>query len=114
VEELVVTAEKRVSVPLSAIKSPADRAARLREAAAGGRSAEMTAVLALGVPVDAADEDGETALMKAVQADQPAAAALLRRHGASLDRKNHAGASARDMAAAIGDAELNRALGLGP
>jgi hypothetical protein len=50
--------------------------------------------------------------MKSIQADQPAAAALLRRHGARLDRENHAGDSAKDMATAIGDAELDQALGL--
>jgi ankyrin repeat protein len=94
--------------------SPAGRAARLRDAAAGGQTADVAALLAKRVPVDAPDAEGETALMKAVQANQPAVVALLRRHGASLDRKNHAGVSARDMATAIGDAELNRALGLGP
>jgi hypothetical protein len=52
--------------------------------------------------------------MESIQADHPAAAALLRRHGASLDRKNHAGERARDMAAAKGDAELNKAIGLSP
>jgi hypothetical protein len=52
--------------------------------------------------------------MKSIQADQPAAAALLRRHGASLDRANHAGESARDMAMLKGDAKLSQAIGLGP
>jgi hypothetical protein len=49
-----------------------------------------------------------------VRADHPAAAALLRRHGASLDHRNRAGESARDMAAERGDAALNQAIGLGP
>jgi len=31
--------------------------------------------------------------MLSIQADRPAAAALLRRHGASLDQRNHAGES---------------------
>jgi len=52
--------------------------------------------------------------MESIQADHPAAAALLRSHGASLDRKDRAGESARDMAGAKGDATLNQALGLGP
>ena len=39
---------------------------------------------------------------------------LLRRHGASLDRRNNAGETARDMAAAQGDDALNQALGLAP
>ena len=116
--ELVVTGSRREQgrAASSAMRSsagpPAAQAARLREAAAAGRSAEVTALLAQGVPVDASDDDGETALMKAIQADNPAAAALLRRRGASLDRKNHAGVSARDMATSIADPELNRALGL--
>jgi hypothetical protein len=93
---------------------PADRAADLRAAAAAGRTADLKALLAQGVPVDAPDADGDTALMKSVRADHPATAALLLRHGASLDRKNQAGESARDMAKALGDAALDQALGLGP
>lgn len=98
----------------SSAGSPADQASRLRAAAAAGRTAELAALLAAGVPVDAPDAEGETALMKSIQADQPAAAALLRRRGASLDHKNHAGDSARDMASAMDDPELDRALGLDP
>jgi len=93
---------------------PLDQAARLRAAAAAGRTDEVKTLLAQGVPVDAPDADGETALMKSIQADQPATAALLRRHGASLDRKDHAGESARDMATAKGDVALDRAVGLSP
>ncbi|CAN7213635.1 ankyrin repeat domain-containing protein [Phenylobacterium sp. LjRoot225] len=92
--------------------SPADQAARLRGAAAAGRIGEVKALLAQGIPVDAADADGETALMKSIRVGQPAVAALLRARGASLDRENRAGESARDMAAAKGDARLNEALGL--
>jgi hypothetical protein len=119
-EVVVVTGERRAAALAAApglkslAGSPPDQAARLRDAAAAGRTGEVAALLAKRVAVDAPDEEGDTALMKAIQADQPAAAALLRRHGASLDRKNRAGVSARDMAASIGDAELNRALGLGP
>jgi hypothetical protein len=116
--ELVVTAGRRAS-PLgssppirSSAGSPPDPAAKLRAAASAGQTAEVAALLAKGVPVDAPDDSGETALMRAIQAHHPAAAALLRRGGASLDRKNDAGASARDMATSIGDPELNRALGL--
>ena len=94
--------------------SPAARTAKLHAAAAAGRLAEVSALLAQGTPVDAPDSDGETALMKAIQAHNSAAAALLRRHGASLDRTNRAGVSARDMAASIDDPEVNRALGLEP
>jgi hypothetical protein len=95
-------------------KPTPDPAARLRAAAAAGRTEELAALLADGVPVDAPDADGETALMRSIRADRPAAAALLRRRGASLDRENHAGDSARDMARMIDDPELDQALGLAP
>lgn len=93
---------------------PADLGARLRAAAAAGRRDEVRALLDQGAPVDAADADGETALMIAVRSDQPAAAALLRRAGASLERRNRSGRSARDMAASMDDPTLDRALGLAP
>jgi ankyrin repeat protein len=64
------------------------------------------------VPVDLLDGDGETALMKAVRANQPAAAAILRRYDADLDLRSRAGASARDLAAQVSNPELDRALGL--
>jgi hypothetical protein len=99
---------------LSARASPSAEAERLRAAAAAGRTAEVEALLDEGAPVDAADADGDTALMESIRADHPAAAAALRRHGASLDRQNRAGESARDMATTKGDAELNQAIGLGP
>ncbi len=111
-------AKPSVSGSFSASESPAvppaDPAARLRAAAAAGRIADVEALLGQGVPVDAADADGNTALMRSVQANRPAVVALLRSHGASLDLKNSAGKGARDMAAAIGDAALDKALGLAP
>jgi hypothetical protein len=91
-----------------------DPGASLRAAAAAGRTADVQALLDEGVPVDAADANGDTALMKSVQADHPAAAAALRRHGANPDRKNHAGESARDMAAGKRDAALGEAIGTAP
>jgi len=106
------------AAPLTRFESSArprsDQAARLRAAAAAGRIAELETLLAQGVPVDTPDADGNTALMKSVKADHPAAAALLRGRGASLDHKNRAGESSRDIATAKGDPELNQALGLGP
>jgi ankyrin repeat protein len=65
-----------------------------------------------GVAVDSPDDAGETALMKSIQARHPTVAALLRRHGADLDLKNHAGVSARALAASSEDPELLEALGL--
>jgi hypothetical protein len=124
VTEMVVTAEKREarrkSVPaaISAftgrVRDVIDPGGRLRAAAAAGRATDVEALLEQGAPVDAADAAGNTALMKSIQADQPDAAAVLSQHGASLDRKNHAGESARDMARAKGDAELDQAIGLSP
>lgn len=96
------------------VRGLADPGARLRAAAAAGHTKEAEALLDRGAPVDAPDAEGDTALMRAIKADQPAAAALLRRHGASLDSKNNAGKSARDMAAEKGDAKLNQAIGLAP
>ncbi len=104
------------AAPLRRLESSAgvssDKAARLRAAAAAGRTDEVEDLLAQDVPIDAPDADGETALMKSIQADQRAVAALLNRHGASLDRKNRAGESAKDMATAKGDEALSKALGL--
>jgi hypothetical protein len=103
------TAPAVISGPLVKV---IDGDTRLREAAAAGRSADIEALLAEGVPVDSPDDEGETALMKSIEAGQSGAAGLLRRHGASLDQKNRAGLSARDMAAKKDDAELDEALGL--
>ena len=89
-----------------------DTPASLAAAAAAGRTAEVEQLLARGAPIDATDAKGDTALMRSIRADKPVVAALLLRHGASLDRKNKAGKSARDMAKAIGDEALDRALGL--
>ena len=85
---------------------------QLRAAAAAGRTIEVQGLLDRRIPVDAADANGETALMKSIRADQPATAALLLRHGASLDKKNNAGLSARDLAMQVNDPALNHALGL--
>ncbi len=85
---------------------------KLQFAAAQGQVDEVRALLARGLPVDGLDEEGETALMKAVRANQPAAADLLRRRGASLDLKNPSGQSARDIAAELDDPRLYRALGI--
>jgi len=107
----------RAESPTAQAAAPASLAvqtARLHAAAAAGRLAELTSLLAQGTPVDAPDSEGETALMKAVQANRPAAADFLVRHGANLDRANRAGVSARDMAISINDPQLNRALGLEP
>jgi hypothetical protein len=131
VSEEIVTAERRApsvtpKVPVAVsvftgrqrdvvgIQTTSDPSAALRAAAAEGRASDVKALLAQGATIDAADDDGDTALMKSIQADHPGVAALLHRHGASLDQQNHAGESARDMATASKDAALRRALGLEP
>jgi len=129
VSEIVVAADKRqehiekVPVAVSAFTSSkrdlvprelAERGARLRAAAAAGDTTELESLLDQGVPIDVPDAAGDTALIKSVEADQPAAAALLRQRGASLEHKNHAGQSAGDLAKAKGDAALEGALGLSP
>lgn len=117
ISEIVVTGSRIQAAPKASGNvafraAPSRLAARLRQAAAKGRIAAVAALLERGAPVDEPDDEGETALMKSVRAKHPAAAELLRRHGASLDRKNAAGESARDLAVSIGDADLDRALGL--
>lgn len=107
IEELVVTGSR-----IGSASSPEALAQQLREAAAAGQSRQLAVLLARDVPIDAIDDDGETALMKAVQARQLDAAAFLRRRGASLDLKNQEGRSARDMAATLADPAMDKALGL--
>lgn len=102
------------AAPPASVTGAPDPAARLRAAAAAGRTAELAKLLGQGVPVDSPGDDGDTALIESVRADHPAAAALLRRHGASPDRRNEAGESARDIARAKADPDLNRALGVAP
>ena len=91
-----------------------DLDARLRIAAERGDTAEVTSLLAQGVAVDGPDADGNTPLMKSILAGRPDTAALLRRYGASLDRKNRSGVTARDMAKMKNDPGLDRAIGLDP
>jgi len=124
VNEMVATGSRREAPPggaqrasraMAAEKASADtdnRIAKLLAAALAGRTGEVRSLLAAGVPVDAPDEAGETALMKSIEGKHPVVAELLRRHGADLDLRNHAGVSARDMAAAVGDPQLDKALDL--
>ena len=57
---------------------------------------------------------GPNLFYSSVQARQPAVAALLVHRGASLDRVDAVGQSARQMARAINDPDLLRALGMDP
>jgi len=112
---LSATAGRRAAFAASPVAGlPRDQSARLRAAAAAGRTAEVVDLLKQGAPVDAPDAAGDTALIKSIEADHPAAAAALRSHGASLDHKNHAGESARDLATTKADPQLDQAIGVGP
>ncbi len=108
----VVVTGSRVQAPEREAPTSADLSQALREAAARGDRAEVTRLLDAGAPIDAADPAGVTALMKSVQANHPATAVLLVRRGASTDRTNRAGVSARDMAATLDDPRMKRALGI--
>jgi hypothetical protein len=112
---LSVVGARRAAFAAAPVASmPQDQSARLRAAAAAGRTAEVVDLLDHGAPVDAPDAAGDTALIKSIQADHPTTAAALRRHGASLDHKNHAGKSARDVATTKEDPELDQAIGVTP
>jgi hypothetical protein len=118
-QDVVVTVERRARAleptpPAGLSSAAAEPGARLRAAATAGEAVEVKALLDQGARIDAPDAAGDTALMKAIEADQPVTAGLLRRRGASLDRRNRAGQSARDMATAKADPALSQALGLAP
>ena len=98
----------------AALRAGSSQADRLSAAAAAGRTPEVEGLLAQGTPVDAPDADGDTALMKSVVAGRVKTAALLRGRGASLDRKNRAGLSVRDVAEALDKPDMNQALGVQP
>ena len=89
-------------------------AARLRDAAAAGRTDEVQTLLDQGVYADAPDSKGTTALMRSIRANHPQTAEVLIRHGADLDHQDNDGVSARDMAQKKADPALNQALGLSP
>ncbi len=97
---------------VAAPSSPQEGAELLGEAAAAGRTADIRRLLSQGVPVDAADAEGITPLMKSIQAGRTEAAALLHRRGANLDIRSRAGVSARDMARDRHNPILDEALGL--
>jgi ankyrin repeat protein len=105
------TVSEAVSPGLKRQAAPAER---LIAAAARGRVRDLRAWLTRGVPVDAADAEGNTALMAAVRARRVAAAALLLKAGADPDRPNNAGLSARDLARSLDDPDMNAALAAAP
>lgn len=107
---LIAPAPAERSVARRAAAADEDAASTLRRAAASGRTAEVEAALNRGVPVDAPDANGDTALMLSVRGGHVATAALLRRRGADTERVNRAGDSAAALATASGDPRLEEAL----
>jgi uncharacterized protein len=82
----------------------ADPAAALREAAGRGDTDAVRALLDQGAPVDARDDRGATALVRAAYGNQVAAAALLVQAGADVDLQDDTRQSAYLIATSeVGD-----------
>jgi Ankyrin repeats (3 copies) len=75
-----------------------DPAAPLREAASRGQTARVAALLAKGLPVDAADSRGRTALMLAAQQGRAEAVRLLLGKGANPRARDKSGFTAWGLA----------------
>lgn len=73
----------------------------MHQAAALGRTAVVSALIAQGAPVDAADEHGTTPRHRAVTRGHIAAVAALIAGGARVDAADHYGRTALHMAIAI-------------
>ena len=97
-------------LPALAMVQPAGRRRRddpaLSDAAAAGDLARLRSLLAEGVSVDSADEDGTTALMAAAFAGERRAVTLLLDHGADPNLQDDSGLTAL-MNAVIGDGEMD-------
>ena len=99
-----------VLLPVFAMVQPAGKRTRddpaLCDAAASGDLARLRSLLAEGVSVDSADEDGTTALMAAAFAGERRAVSLLLGHGADPNLQDDSGLTAL-MNAVIGDGEMD-------
>jgi hypothetical protein len=71
-----------------------------------GSNWEVKRVVSAGVPLDARDEAGETALMRAAARGHAEVVKLLLLHGADPDLRNPFGQTALDLAQATGRADL--------
>ncbi len=78
--------------------------------ARAGRTAELTELIAHGLPVDVADAEGNTALMLAAYRGHPETVAALLRLGADPDRLNDRGQAPLAGALFKGEDEVCRAL----
>ncbi|GBC63203.1 hypothetical protein DENIS_4197 [Desulfonema ishimotonii] len=74
----------------------------VHRAASTGNTEEMLFLISRGSDLNAADENGMTPLMLAVQEDQPDMVAVLLANGAATDLENRQGKTASDMAWAEG------------
>ena len=74
----------------------------MRNAAAVGKTEEVMRYLDQGVPVDAANEFGKTALMMAVEGDNLETVALLLARGANVNARANANCTALTFAAENG------------
>lgn len=83
-----------------------DSAALLREAAAIGDAARVREQVQQGVPLEGRDAQGNTALLRATQANQLEAARVLIEAGADVNAKNHIEDSAYLLAGAQGYREI--------
>lgn len=82
----------------------------LLDAAEAGNVAEVTRLLDAGVPVDATDDEGETALIEAAEAGHTEVVRLLLQRGASVNRADHDGETALIEASEEGRTEVVRLL----
>jgi len=83
---------------LAPAQTAGDPAAPLREAASKGQIARVGALLAKGLPIDAADIDGRTALMLAAQHGHAETVRLLLSKGASPRARDKSGFTAFGLA----------------
>lgn len=83
-----------------------DPAAQLRDAAAQGETARVRELLAQGVPLEGRDVQGNTALLRATQANQVDAARALIEAGADVNAQNRMQDSAYLLAGAEGYREI--------
>jgi hypothetical protein len=76
----------------------ADAGADLRDAARRGRTQQVEALLARGIPVDSADKDGRTPLMLAARSGRPDTVKLLLAKGADAGARDRQGWTAYGLA----------------
>ena len=95
-EREVLSSAMGNDAPLAALQAPEALVRALRAAAAAGLMAPLKALLGRSdeVAVDAKDDDGMTALMRAAQGGHAAAIAALLAAGAEVEAKNNAGRTA--------------------